>query len=173
MTISTMGKTSEGRRTGLPCGVGGTGEPCGDTSCAMCTPLYSYYAPDKRKVQHARMDCRRGSQPNSRRLRRQLRATWLPVATMLQCGTGARIEMPLFQRITWIVLDSVGIGALPDAADYDDVGRNTLGHIAESRPLKIPNLLRLGLANIAPLQHLQPAVPPPGARGKGATPPLA
>ena len=37
-----------------------------------------------------------------------------------------------FERIFWIVLDSVGIGELPDAADYDDVGRNTLGHIAES-----------------------------------------
>src|SRR5260221_8264118 len=36
-----------------------------------------------------------------------------------------------FERIIWIVLDSVGIGALPDAADSDDVGRNTLGHIAK------------------------------------------
>jgi len=41
--------------------------------------------------------------------------------------------MKEFERIFWIVLDSVGIGELPDAADYDDVGRNTLGHIAESR----------------------------------------
>jgi phosphopentomutase len=67
------------------------------------------------------------------------------------------------------VLDSVGIGELPDAADYGDVGRNTLGHIAESRPLKIPNLVRLGLANIAPLKHLSPAAAPMGAYGKGAT----
>ena len=43
-----------------------------------------------------------------------------------------------FSRVIWIVLDSVGIGALPDAADYDDVGRSTLGHIAESRALRIP-----------------------------------
>ena len=43
--------------------------------------------------------------------------------------------MSVFNRIIWIVLDSVGIGELPDAADYGDVGRNTLGHIAESRPL--------------------------------------
>jgi phosphopentomutase len=50
--------------------------------------------------------------------------------------------MGVFERIIWIVLDSVGIGALPDAADYDDVGRNTLGHIAESRPLHLPNLVR-------------------------------
>jgi phosphopentomutase len=68
-----------------------------------------------------------------------------------------------------VVLDSVGIGELPDAADYGDVGRNTLGHIAESRPLKIPALVRLGLANITPLKHLQPAAAPLGAFGKGAT----
>jgi phosphopentomutase len=74
-----------------------------------------------------------------------------------------------FRRIIWIVLDSVGIGALPDAADYGDVGRSTLGHIAESRPLKIPTLVTLGLANIAPLAHLAPAARPRGAYGKGAT----
>jgi len=77
--------------------------------------------------------------------------------------------MEAFERVVWIVLDSVGIGALPDAADYGDVGRNTLGHIAESRPLKIPNLVRLGLANIAPLKHLPPAAAPIGAFGKGVT----
>jgi phosphopentomutase len=74
-----------------------------------------------------------------------------------------------FERIIWIVLDSVGIGALPDAADYDDVGRNTLGHIAKSRPLALPNLVSLGLANIAPLHHLTPAARPEGCYGKGAT----
>jgi phosphopentomutase len=77
--------------------------------------------------------------------------------------------MAAFERVIWIVLDSVGIGELPDAADYGDVGRNTLGHIAESRPLAVPNLVRLGLANIAPLQHLQPDAAPLGAYGKGAT----
>ncbi len=77
--------------------------------------------------------------------------------------------MVAWERVIWVVLDSVGIGELPDAAEYGDVGRNTLGHIAESRALKIPNLLRLGLANIAPLRHLQPAAPPLGAYGKGAT----
>ena len=74
-----------------------------------------------------------------------------------------------FERIFWIVLDSVGIGELPDAADYDDVGRSTLGHIAESRALEIPNLARLGLANIAALKHQAPAAAPLGAYGKGAT----
>jgi phosphopentomutase len=77
--------------------------------------------------------------------------------------------MAAFQRVIWIVLDSVGIGALPDAVDYDDVGRNTLGHIAESRSLKLPNLVRLGLANIAPLKNLSPASAPVGAYGKGMT----
>jgi len=77
--------------------------------------------------------------------------------------------MPEFERIIWIVLDSVGIGELPDAADYDDVGRNTLGHIAESRALRIANLVKLGLANIAPLKHQVAAAAPLGAYGKGAT----
>ena len=74
-----------------------------------------------------------------------------------------------FDRIIWIVLDSVGIGELPDAADYGDVGRDTLGHIARARPLNIPNLVRLGLADIKPLEHLTPAAEPLGAYGKGAT----
>lgn len=77
--------------------------------------------------------------------------------------------MERYERVIWIVLDSVGIGELPDAADYGDVGRNTLGHIAESRPLALPNLVRLGLANIAPLAHLPTAERPMGAYGKGTT----
>ncbi len=77
--------------------------------------------------------------------------------------------MTNFARITWIVLDSVGIGELPDAADYGDVGRNTLGHIAEARALAVPNLVRLGLANIGPLAALTPAAKPAAAFGKGAT----
>ena len=77
--------------------------------------------------------------------------------------------MANFDRVIWIVLDSVGIGELPDAADYGDVGRSTLGHIAESRSLKLPNLVRLGLANIAPLKYLHPVPTPIGAYGKGVT----
>jgi phosphopentomutase len=71
--------------------------------------------------------------------------------------------------VIWIVLDSVGIGELPDAADYGDVGRDTLGHIARSRPLNLPNLVRLGLANIKPLAHLTPPAQPAGSYGKGVT----
>ena len=77
-----------------------------------------------------------------------------------------------FERVIWIVLDSVGIGELPDAADYGDVGRDTLGHIARSRPLKLPNLVRLGLANInliRPLANLAPSARPQGSYGKGIT----
>ena len=77
--------------------------------------------------------------------------------------------MSKIQRVIWIVLDSVGIGALPDAADYDDTGRSTLGHIAESRPLRIPTLVELGLANIAPLKYLNPAAAPRASFGKGTT----
>ncbi|MGA8873454.1 MAG: phosphopentomutase [Candidatus Acidiferrales bacterium] len=74
-----------------------------------------------------------------------------------------------FERVIWIVLDSVGIGELPDAADYGDVGRDTLGHIARSRPLRLPNLVRLGLANIKALAHLTAPARPAGYFGKGAT----
>src|SRR5438046_5327137 len=77
--------------------------------------------------------------------------------------------MNAYRRVFWIVLDSVGIGELPDAAEYDDVGRNTLGHIAESRPLQIPYLVRLGLANIAPLASQTAPSAPMGAYGKAAT----
>ena len=77
--------------------------------------------------------------------------------------------MALFQRVIWIVLDSVGIGPLPDAAEYGDLGRDTLGHIARSRPLKVPNLVQLGLANMKPLAHLAAPVQPAGCFGKGAT----
>ncbi|HEV2297592.1 MAG TPA: phosphopentomutase [Candidatus Acidoferrales bacterium] len=74
-----------------------------------------------------------------------------------------------FARIIWIVLDSVGIGELPDSAKYGDAGRDTLGHIARSRPLHLANLVRLGLANVAPLEHLDPPAHPEGAYGKAAT----
>src|ERR1700730_16102800 len=84
-------------------------------------------------------------------------------------GFQQRGQVSVFNRIIWIVLDSVGIGELPDAADYGDVGRNTLGHIAESRPLNLPALVSLGLANIAPLKNLSPALTPSAAYGKGAT----
>jgi phosphopentomutase len=77
--------------------------------------------------------------------------------------------MAVLRRVVWTVLDSVGIGALPDAGAYGDVGRDTQEHVEESRALKLPNLVSLGLANIAPLQHLAPVARPLAAYGKGAT----
>jgi len=71
-----------------------------------------------------------------------------------------------FDRIILVVFDSVGIGAMPDAAAYGDAGRDTLGHIAERHGLRVPNLTRLGLANIRPLAGITPAAHPEGAYGK-------
>ena len=61
-----------------------------------------------------------------------------------------------FERIAVIVLDSVGIGELPDSAAYGDVGAHTLGHIAQAAPgMELPNMRKLGLANIAPIADWQ------------------
>ncbi len=73
-----------------------------------------------------------------------------------------------FRRIVWIVLDSVGIGEMPDAAQYGDVGSDTIGNIAKQRALRLPNFCRLGLANIKPLTGLVPDPSPIGAYGKCA-----
>lgn len=65
---------------------------------------------------------------------------------------------PSFRRVVLIVLDGVGIGALPDAAAYGDAGANTLGHVAEAcGGLQLPNLLQLGLGH---LLELPGSVPP-------------
>ena len=61
-----------------------------------------------------------------------------------------------FKRIHLIVLDSVGIGEAPDAADFNDLGSHTLGHIAEVAGLKLPHMVELGLANIEHLAGLTP-----------------
>jgi phosphopentomutase len=71
-----------------------------------------------------------------------------------------------FRRIIWIVLDSVGIGEMPDAAQYGDAGSDTLGHIAQSRKLHLDNLCRLGLGNIRPLDRLPPDAAPSGSFGR-------
>jgi phosphopentomutase len=75
--------------------------------------------------------------------------------------------MKRFRRIVLIVLDGVGIGALPDAADYDDAGANTLQHVAEScGGLTLPNLRRLGLGNLLPLKGVPPADKPAAGYGR-------
>ena len=74
----------------------------------------------------------------------------------------------MFSRVIWIVLDSVGIGEMPDADKYGDRGSDTLGNIARQRTLHLPNLCRLGLANIKPLTGLAPDPAPIGDFGKCA-----
>jgi phosphopentomutase len=73
-----------------------------------------------------------------------------------------------FRRIAIIVLDSVGAGAAPDAADYGDSGSDTLGNIARARPLRLPNLRALGLANIRPIEGLDPVEHPAASYGRCA-----
>lgn len=72
--------------------------------------------------------------------------------------------MKSYKRIFLIVLDSLGIGAAADAADYGDLGADTMGHIAEHNPdLAIPNLTKLGLGNLHPMDTV-PAVAIPQAK---------
>lgn len=74
-----------------------------------------------------------------------------------------------FNKMTVIVLDSVGIGELPDAAEFGDKGAHTLGHIMQTVPdAKLPHLQRLGLGNIAELPHLGPVAEPAAYYGKMA-----
>ncbi|MGG1633939.1 phosphopentomutase [Paenibacillus sp. FSL K6-3182] len=74
-----------------------------------------------------------------------------------------------FERISVIVLDSVGIGELPDAAAFGDEGSHTLGHICEQVPdMKLPNLTAMGLGNIAPLATILKADKPQACYGKMA-----
>jgi phosphopentomutase len=72
----------------------------------------------------------------------------------------------VFERALLIVLDGVGIGALPDADRYGDAGSNTLGNLARAvGGLDLPNLQRLGLGNIAPLEGMPPVEESVGAYG--------
>ncbi|WP_300683849.1 phosphopentomutase [Acutalibacter sp. 1XD8-36] len=72
--------------------------------------------------------------------------------------------MRKYKRVFIIVIDSLGIGAMPDAGKFGDEGADTLGHIAGTVGLNIPNLCRLGLANLRPLQGLPPYDSPLGYR---------
>src|SRR6266480_4581985 len=73
-----------------------------------------------------------------------------------------------FNRITLIVLDGAGIGAMPDAPEWGDAGSDTFGHICESRQLSLPNLSSLGLGNIRPLSGVAKIEKPRGSYGKCA-----
>lgn len=72
-----------------------------------------------------------------------------------------------FNRAVIIVCDSLGIGEMPDAAEYGDAGSDTLLHILESRELNLPNLRKLGLCNIRALP-IPPTDNPVGCYGKAA-----
>ena len=66
-----------------------------------------------------------------------------------------------YKRIFTIVIDSLGVGALEDAASYGDEGTDTLGHISQSvEEFKIPNLQKMGMANLHPLKQVSPVEKP-------------
>jgi phosphopentomutase len=77
-------------------------------------------------------------------------------------------EKRAFGRITLIVLDSLGMGEMPDAADWGDAGADTLGHICESREVRLPNLGGWGLGNVRPLSGVAPVAEPRGSYGRCA-----
>ena len=63
--------------------------------------------------------------------------------------------MKKYNRIFVVVMDSLGVGAMPDAEKFGDVDVNTLGHISESvDTFEIPNLQKLGMANLTPLRQV-------------------
>ena len=71
--------------------------------------------------------------------------------------------MPKYNRIFTIVIDSLGTGAMPDSEKFGDVGVDTLGHIAEHMEhFNIPNLQKLGIANLRPLKGVDPVDAPMG-----------
>ncbi|MFD1431596.1 phosphopentomutase [Lacticaseibacillus yichunensis] len=79
--------------------------------------------------------------------------------------------MAKFKRVIAIVTDSIGIGEAPDAAKYNDVGADTLGHIGDffKGDWALPNWQQLGLGNIrrdAPIQGVEPIADPLGYFGK-------
>jgi phosphopentomutase len=72
----------------------------------------------------------------------------------------------VFKRVIWIVLDGVGVGEMPDAAVYGDIGSDTLGNVVRLRGLDIPNLCRLGLGNLKPMTGLPKSAAPEGDYGR-------
>lgn len=73
------------------------------------------------------------------------------------------------KKVTLIVLDSVGVGALPDAGQYGDSGSNTLVHTARAvGGLNLPNLGQMGLGNIIEIDGVPPVAKPTAAYGKMA-----
>ena len=70
-------------------------------------------------------------------------------------------------RVIWMVIDSVGIGALPDSQKFGDVNVDTLGNIVRAcKGIKIPNMIKLGLANIEGVDSLENIESPIGCYGR-------
>ncbi|MFS4457371.1 phosphopentomutase [Maribacter sp. 2304DJ31-5] len=70
-------------------------------------------------------------------------------------------------KVILMVMDSVGIGALPDAHLYNDLGSNTVGNIAKTVPgFQLPNLVKLGLGNISPSLNIASSKNPIGSYGR-------
>lgn len=75
----------------------------------------------------------------------------------------------MINRVIWIVLDSVGMGALPDAQKYGDVGSNTIGNISKALGgLNLPNMERLGLGHIDGIEGIKKTDNPIGCYGRFA-----
>jgi len=76
--------------------------------------------------------------------------------------------MKRFKRMVVMVMDSAGIGAMPDAADWGDAGSDTIGHIVACEKPSLPRLQKLGIGNIHDMPSLPPSAEPEGAYGKAA-----
>lgn len=81
----------------------------------------------------------------------------------------AEEEKRMIKRVNLLVLDSVGIGELPDASDFGDIGVNTLGNIIKAcNGINLPNLAKLGLGNIEGVEGIEAHSAPLGAYGRAA-----
>ena len=74
-----------------------------------------------------------------------------------------------YKRIFTIVLDSLGVGAMDDAASYGDEGVDTLGHIAEHIVMEIPHLRKMGIGNLRPLSGIEPVAEPMSFATRGSS----
>ncbi|AUN15358.1 phosphopentomutase [[Clostridium] sordellii] len=72
-------------------------------------------------------------------------------------------------RVIWMVIDSVGIGALPDSEKFGDVNVNTLGNIVKAyKDIQLPNMIKLGLSNIDGIDSLDSIDNPIGSFGRAS-----
>ena len=77
--------------------------------------------------------------------------------------------MNKIKRVIWIILDSVGMGELPDADKFDDLGTDTIGHVSKKHNgLKVPNMVKIGLGNIDGIEGIEYNKEPVGCYGKMA-----